>query len=128
MEQRDTPEASNVHNAWDLSDLSSSDSFSYIQRPMCFYLTLARYKFAAKLLKPHDITLDAGCGAGVGTHFVSKFCARTVGVDIDTESIGRCREMFGEESIEFVSADLTDPEALSQAAGEVSAIVCNYVI
>lgn len=65
--------------------LDKSEGISFQENPFDFYIMLARYKFAARLIKKNHLVLDAGCGAGLGTVFLSKFCNQVVGADFDSD-------------------------------------------
>lgn len=45
-------------------------------------IKLARYKFAARMLKPSDRVLEVGSGVGVGAAFLAQHCAHVTGLEI----------------------------------------------
>lgn len=69
------------------SILNNVEGIEFKKNPIDFFITLARYKFAARLLKTNDIVADVGCGTGLGSIFLSKFCKKVVGLDYDHQLI-----------------------------------------
>ncbi len=61
--------------------LNEAEGISFQESPLDFFILLARYKFAAKLLKKTDTVADIGCGHGLGSIFLSKFAKQVTGVN-----------------------------------------------
>jgi len=57
-----------------------------INTPKRILFTLARYKFAAKIIGAGNI-LEVGCGEGLGTWLLAKECGMVKGIDTDEEAI-----------------------------------------
>jgi len=84
-------------------DLSDPTEF-----PEQILYNLARYKFAAGLLKPSDVVLDLACGYGFGTYFLSCYCQHAYGADINPEVIEVARSRYltsstARDKITFIS-------------------------
>jgi 2-polyprenyl-3-methyl-5-hydroxy-6-metoxy-1,4-benzoquinol methylase len=72
-------------------------------------LHLARYRFAAKHLRPGRL-LDIACGTGYGTRWLSDCSEGSVtalGVDISEAAILYARKRYGNERVRFEVADAT---------------------
>lgn len=63
---------------------------------------LARYRFAARFVKPGAQVLDAGCGSGYGSAELAKTGASVTGADISAEAVAMARERYA--GIRFVEA------------------------
>jgi SAM-dependent methyltransferase len=59
-----------------------------------------RYIWVADLVKGMDI-LDAGCGSGYGTHYLSQFTKTIVGVDTDKDALEIARRTYPNVRCEF---------------------------
>lgn len=106
--------------------LTSVEGISFQQDPLDFFILLARYKFAAKLIDPGDAVLDAGCGHGLGAVMLSKFAHTVTGVDLDGELVEYCRQTYREiPNLTFEAADIRD---LFSLARQFDSIVCMDVI
>lgn len=89
--------------------LSDIEGISYSESPLDFFILLARYKFAARLLKKTDFVLDAGCGHGLGTVFLSKFAKHVTGADLDKKLILRNKNEYKKiKSVDFEQLNLLD--------------------
>jgi 2-polyprenyl-3-methyl-5-hydroxy-6-metoxy-1,4-benzoquinol methylase len=55
-----------------------------------------------------DIVLDCGCGSGVITHFLSPYCHRVVGVDINEDAIKYASQKFQEPNISFIQRSVDE--------------------
>lgn len=82
-------------------ELGKRLSYDLKYTPRQFLFTLARYKFAAKLLK--GSVLEIGCGEGFGTVLLSEVSKRVVAIDIDREAIRQAKKNF--KGIEFACKD-----------------------
>lgn len=106
--------------------LDAVEGIRFRENPLDFFILLARYKFAARLLRPQDVVLDAGCGHGLGTQFLAQFAGTTVGADIDEELIAHCRANVEDDSVlRYEVRNLLDAPPKGE---EFSAVVCMDVI
>lgn len=106
--------------------LGSFEGITYQESPLDFFILLARYKFAARLIDRTDSVLDAGCGHGLGSVMLSKFARSVIGVDMDRELIEHCRNTYTEiTNLNFEVGDLKD---LSDFDRQFDSIVCMDVI
>lgn len=64
-----------------------------------------RYLFVSEFIKD-KIVLDAACGMGYGTKYLSKFAKKVVGVDIDEKYIEFANKKYREEKLEFLTNDV----------------------
>ena len=67
-------------------------------------MILARYKFAARFIKKHHKVLDAGCGTGMGSQFLSKFSNFVTAGDYDKNIILQNKNEY--KNINFKFLDL----------------------
>ena len=89
--------------------LAPEEGISYRENPLDFFILLARYKFAARLMKRDYDILDVGCGHGLGTVFLSKFARHVIGADYDKQLIDKNRKQYRSlYNIDFVTLDLLD--------------------
>lgn len=87
---------------------SHIEGVSFKEHPLELFILLARYKFAARLLEKNSSVLDAGCGLGLGSVFLSKFCKKVTAVDFDKEMISRNKNQYGDiPNLSFDFIDLT---------------------
>ena len=84
------------------------EGVSFKENPLELFILLARYKFAARLLEKNADVLDAGCGLGLGSVFLSKFSQQVTGIDFDQEMIQRNRNQYSDiPNLSFDFLDLT---------------------
>jgi len=57
--------------------------------------TMARYKFVGNLIKGKRV-LDVGCGEGLGTWMLRKYCNYIEGVDVDKDAIDWAKKHYKE--------------------------------
>ncbi len=87
-------------------------------------LHLKRYEFA----RPYCVgkhVLDAGCGVGYGSAFLSGVARSVVGIDVSAEAIDYARARYGGRNVEF---DVGDLQRLEREDAEFDAIVAFEVI
>jgi 2-polyprenyl-3-methyl-5-hydroxy-6-metoxy-1,4-benzoquinol methylase len=75
--------------------------------PRHLLFTLARYKFAAKML-PKDRAvevLELGCGEGFGTMTLTEESEKVVAVDFDENAINHAQSTLSEANISFICDD-----------------------
>ena len=66
---------------------------------------LKRYEFVNKLCKD-KIVLDAACGVGYGSFYLSETAKEVTGVDISTEAITYAKEHYQKENTRFQAMDV----------------------
>lgn len=89
--------------------MSYAEGVSYREHPLDFFIMLARYKFAARLIKKDKCVLDAGCGHGLGTVFLSKFAKQVTGGDYDAELLKNNEKEYNDiHNVNFKRLNLLD--------------------
>lgn len=83
--------------------------------------TIARYKFACKWLRESDRVLEVGCGEGFGCNFFSRHAREVVGLDIEPETVRRCKERYLRDNLKFTVGDIVHPTP--PPAGDFDAVV-----
>ncbi len=107
--------------------LSHLEGISFQESPLDFFILLARYKFAARLIKKNMSVLDAGCGQGSGTLFLSKFAARVTGGDFDRALVERNNAAYKNiPNVDFKFLDLLNPAIENQYDSVVSMDVIEH--
>lgn len=92
--------------------LSFLEGISFRESPLDFFILLARYKFAARMVKKTEHVLDAGCGQGWGSVFLSRFAGQVTGTDFDAEMVQRnSKEYKNLDNVSFAQLDLLDVSA-----------------
>jgi SAM-dependent methyltransferase len=84
---------------------------------------LARYAFAAGLIRPSDTVLDAACGVGYGAATLARAGARVVAVDCAREAVALAKSVG--EPAALAVADLHD---LPFAADSFDGVICFEVL
>ena len=64
-------------------------------------IKLARYKFAARLLRPKDKVLEVGSGNGVGTIFLAQHVAHVTGLEIKPRDHEAARSINRRDNVEL---------------------------
>lgn len=77
----------------------------FVKMPKHVLFTLARYKFAAKMISPGATILELGCNEGIGTLLLAETAERVVAVDFDTAANAYAKEHLEFSKIEFVADD-----------------------
>ena len=91
--------------------LSSIEGFSFREDPLSFFITVARYKFATRFIKKSHNILDAGCGHGFGSIFLSKYANSVTGGDFDEELVAHNNNEFESiQNLNFKKLNLLDPD------------------
>ena len=107
--------------------LSSYEGYAFKESPLDFFILLARYKFAARLLNKHLSVIDVGCGLGLGTVLLSHFAKQVKGVDVDVDHVQRNIEEHSEiKNLSFSTLDLLSP--CDEHLGAYDAVVSMDVI
>lgn len=95
--------------------LNSAEGISYRENPLDFFIMLARYKFAARLLNKRLDVLEVGCGHGLGSIFLSKFCRHLCATDADADLIDYCSKEYKDvENITFERLNILNPTEIKQ--------------
>jgi len=65
---------------------------------------IGRYIIASKKLKirNRDIIIDASCGEGYGTFYLSSICEKAYGLDINSENIDRANKIFKSDNLKYM--------------------------
>lgn len=74
-----------------------------------FYEAFCRYKFVKPYVKD-KIVLDAGCGQGYGTFFLSQTARKIFGIDIAPETINDAKKNYIRSNLYFKIMDITNME------------------
>lgn len=93
------------------------------QTPRRFFITLAYYKFAAKMLGTQKAILELGCSEGLGSSLLSEFADNYTGIDLDENAITWAKQNFESEKCIFKSGNF-----LNQRYGSFSGLVSLDVI
>jgi 2-polyprenyl-3-methyl-5-hydroxy-6-metoxy-1,4-benzoquinol methylase len=98
-------------------------SYQYKHTPRHILFTLARYKFAQKMIGDGKDILDLGCNEGVGCRFLGEFSKSVLGVDFDKEAIRWAKNHQAEINSKFICDDF-----LGKRYGAYDAVVSYDVI
>lgn len=108
--------------------LGPVNASTWLRDPRHLGFVLARYKFAAKMMRRCTAILEVGCGEGLGALLLVRDTPATVlGVDFDPAQIQYARqhlEPHGEGRLSFVCGDA----ARDPAAGSFDGLLCLDVI
>jgi len=65
---------------------------------------IGRYVIATRKLRINkkDVVIDASCGEGYGTFYLSSISKRAYGLDINFENIERAKEMFKQDNLKYM--------------------------
>ncbi len=100
----------------DLSHISDLENLAY---------HLARYKFVARTLSSQDSVIEVGCGYGYGAYFLSGYCKKVIGIDVDNEVIKAARHKFKAQNLEYKYLDIVSSEV---SLPKTDIVVCFEVI
>lgn len=90
--------------------------------------SLLRLQFAAPYCRGRNV-LDAGCGTGLGAHYLAGNGATSaIGVDVSAEAIAEAQREFAAETVRFRVGDLQRLEAVIDAGERFGAIVSFEVL
>lgn len=89
-------------------NLPSEYAYFAKENMLNFYIRLARYKFAARILKKTDQVLEVGCGSGLGSIFLSQHCKNVLGIDTKKTEIEEGKKINKRENLVFLHQDLFD--------------------
>jgi 2-polyprenyl-3-methyl-5-hydroxy-6-metoxy-1,4-benzoquinol methylase len=130
--------SSHTRKVWQqVADLNIEDTFSLgpinaqamIYNPKQLLFTLARYKFAAKMLTGCKRILDLGCGEGIGTFMLLRETgAEVTGVDFDASQIAYAQQEVQRRVPERVRFLCEDVVCKSIEGEKADGLVCLDVI
>ena len=83
-------------------------------------ISLAKYKFVSRLIRPTDRVVEIGCGTGHGARFLAESAAWVTASDPEPEVLTRAKARFIKDNLEFVQ----DPAA----GAPYDVVVCIEVI
>jgi SAM-dependent methyltransferase len=66
---------------------------------------LFAYETAAARLRPAEVVLDIGCGAGYGTGILSRHARQVTGVDVSADAVAAARAAYGSDTCAFAVYD-----------------------
>jgi SAM-dependent methyltransferase len=69
---------------------------------------VARYEWAASVLRPGSYVIDVGCGIGYGSKILAEAGHRVLAIDVDEETIAYAREHYAHERIEYIVGAVED--------------------
>lgn len=69
-------------------------------------IRLARYKFAARMIKKTDHVLEIGSGSGLGSIFLSQCCKTVTGIDVKSTEVEEARSINKRDNVTFIVGDL----------------------
>jgi SAM-dependent methyltransferase len=87
---------------------------------------VARYEWAASVLRPGSYVIDVGCGIGYGSKILAEAGHRVLAIDVDEETIAYAREHYAHERIEYMVGAFEDLH-LPQAGAAVCFEVIEHV-
>lgn len=109
--------------------LGPVNTSTWLRDPRHMGFMLARYKFAAKMMRRCTSILEVGCGEGLGAlMLVRDTPARVVGIDFDEAQIQYARhevEPHGEGRLSFICGDASSQ---TETAGPFDGLLCLDVI
>lgn len=109
--------------------LSNIEGISYRESPLDFFIMLARYKFAARLLDKNSRVLEVGCGHGLGSVFLAKFSEVVYATDVDEKLIKHCKREYKDiQNLNFFQLDILNPSADWNFREEFDAVIMLDVI
>jgi 2-polyprenyl-3-methyl-5-hydroxy-6-metoxy-1,4-benzoquinol methylase len=71
-----------------------------------FMIHMDRYRFASENIDSNQVVVDAACGMGYGTKFLSKFSQNAIGIDISEESIQMAQKYYQSDNIQWKVGDV----------------------
>lgn len=102
-------------------------SYQALHTPKHLLFTLARYKFAAKMLSQNlkEPVLELGCGEGLGTLMLAEYNRPVIGVDFDEKAIQHAKKTIikNKPNISFLNEDF-----LGKKYGNFSTVISIDVI
>lgn len=103
--------------------LGSYYSYQLRNSPRHILFTLARYKFAMKMIGAGKDILELGCNEGLGAIYLSEFANSFKGVDFDSDAVKWAESNVANERISFANDNF-----LGKTYGSFDAVVSYDVI
>lgn len=82
--------------------LGPYNTFQLRKTPRRFFITLAYYKFAAKILQRKSNILELGCSEGLGASIAGEFADKYTGVDLDENAVKWAKQNFESDRCMFI--------------------------
>jgi 2-polyprenyl-3-methyl-5-hydroxy-6-metoxy-1,4-benzoquinol methylase len=98
-------------------------SYQFRHSPRHVLFSLARYKFALKMIGADKEILELGCSDGLGTYYLAEFAKKIDGVDFDDSSISWAVKNFAGGKMHFKCDDF-----IGKTYGQFDAVVSYDVI
>lgn len=76
-------------------------SYQFWNTPRHIIFSLARYKFAMKMIGSNKTILELGCNEGLGAYYLAEFSSHVLGVDFDEEAINWAKANLASKKISF---------------------------
>ena len=76
-------------------------SYQFSHSPRHVLFSLARYKFALKMIGLEKEILELGCSDGLGSYYLAEFAKKVYGVDFDEDSVAWAQKNFGNGKMTF---------------------------
>lgn len=112
----------------DTITIGPSFTDAFIGDPKHLLFTLARYKFAAKMIQnnPKPTVLEVGCSEGFGTFLLSQVAESVIGVDFDEKAIKWAQDHYQKGNMKFFCKDFKK-DSMGQFDSVVSLDVIEHV-
>jgi 2-polyprenyl-3-methyl-5-hydroxy-6-metoxy-1,4-benzoquinol methylase len=102
-------EASSYQFATEQLVLGPWTSYSILTDPKHLGFVLARYKFASKMIREGGLTLEIGCGDGIGAPVLGAASSNYLGIDVDDRLvIDNSRRLAAISNLKFSKIDITE--------------------
>ena len=99
-------------------ELSQHWSYNICNDPKRFAFVLARYRFAAQMIRNKNRILELGCSEGIGVPILLKENGQYLGIDNDNEAIIQATKNWKKENCDFKINDF-----LGKKYGNYDAVV-----
>ena len=107
--------------------LGPYNSYQLRNTPRRFLITLAYYKFAAKMLQRKSNILELGCSEGLGASIAGEFADNYTGIDLDENAIQWAKQNFEGDRCKFI-LDNFNGKAYGKFDGLLSLDVIEHIL